>query len=368
MAYKNNPLDDIVKCDIEISSPASSDATFDTILLIVNGPSEEKDKKMEKTTAISKADELLDYGFTVDDIAYRAATAAFSQNPSPDELYICIRKIVEETETYEDITETLIRANSEAGFYGVHITEFNENTTDLEKAIAWVEANEKMLAFDYCDYDSFPLKNTSYYRSFGMYGGNADGYTDGVQPEENKYEALSLMAKCFGYEPGSETWHMKELSTFVPSALSTDQKKGLEANNITSFLRYGGCNVSIGGKMLAGEWIDVIRFRDWLKNEIQINVFNVIKTNRKVPFTDPGIRLIQGAVRATLKKGQEVGGIAETEFDDNDNPIYGYSITVPKSSDLTEAERKSRKLPKCKWTARLAGAIHVVEVSGFLTF
>ena len=31
---KNNPLDDIVRCNVEISSPASSDASFNSILLI----------------------------------------------------------------------------------------------------------------------------------------------------------------------------------------------------------------------------------------------------------------------------------------------------------------------------------------------
>ncbi len=80
---KNNPLDDIVKCTVEISSPASSDATFDTILMIVPVPSGTGKKTMSKTTLVSSADELLDYGFTVDDTAYSAATVAFSQNPSP---------------------------------------------------------------------------------------------------------------------------------------------------------------------------------------------------------------------------------------------------------------------------------------------
>lgn len=119
---------------------------------------------------------------------------------------------------------------------------------------------------------------------------------------------------------------------------------------------------------LAGEWIDVIRFRDWLKNELQIRTFNALKTNRKVPFTDGGIGLIEGVMDSTLKDGQDIGGIAPTEYDDDDNPIYGYSVTVPKASDLTEAERKSRKLTGCKWSARLAGAIHAVEISGNLTF
>ena len=88
-----------------------------------------------------------------------------------------------------------------------------------------------------------------------------------------------------------------------------------------------------------------------------VNVFNALKTNRKVPFTDGGIGLIEGQMEATLSKGQTVGGIAPTEYDSDDNEIPGYTVTVPLASDLTEAERKSRKLTGCRYTARLAGAI-----------
>lgn len=391
MAYKNNPLDDIVKCDIEISSPGSSDATFDSILLVVNAPSGTGKKEMKKVTSVSGADELLDYGFTTDDTAYKATSVAFSQNPSPSELLVCIRKTIKEssdttddtittesdteddavmTESsgYEDIQITLTRAASETGFYGIHITEFGRNKEDIKKAVAWTESNEKLLGVEYIDYDGFLIKNTSYYRSFCIYSGSADGYDEKEQPSENQYAALAWMAKCFGYDPGTETWHMKELAAIVPSVLGTSEKKDLAEANTSTFLRYAGCNVTIGGKTLAGEWIDVIRFRDWLKNELQINVFNVIKTNRKVPFTDAGIGLIQGAMYQVLSKGQKIGGIAETEYDSDGNPLYGFEITVPKASDFTEAERKSRKLTNCKWIARLAGAIHAVEISGYLAF
>ncbi len=176
------------------------------------------------------------------------------------------------------------------------------------------------------------------------------------------------MAKCFGYDPGTETWAMKELATIIPSALDTAQKIELEEKYISRFLRYGGCNVTIGGAMLAGEWIDVIRFRDWLKNEMQIRVFNAIKVNRKVPFTDAGITMIEGQMIAALEKGQELGGINDTEYDEDGKELPGYTVTVPRASDLTEAERKSRRLTGCKYTARLSGAIHAVEIEGFLTF
>lgn len=368
---RNNPLDDIIKCNVEISSPASSDATFNSILVIVPGPEASGKSSMDKVTAVSKADELLDYGFTSEDSAYIAATIAFSQSPAPAELYICIRKKTDgetdEGKSYEDITETLARASTEAVFYGIHITEFKD-PDDVTAVISWAEANEKMFAFEYDDYSMCPVKNFSYYRSFGMYAGNADGYEISEQPMENQYAALAWMAKCFGYDPGTETWHLKELSTIVPSMLSTSQKKKLEEDHINTFLRYAGCNCTIGGYTLAGEWIDVIRFRDWLKAEMQANVFNALKVNRKVPYTDAGIGLIEGKMEETLKKGQDIGGIAPTEYDRDDNPIEGFTVTVPKASDFTEAERKSRKLTGCHYTAKLAGAIHVVEIEGFLTF
>ena len=366
---KNNSLDDIVKCNVDISSPASNDATFDKILLVVKKPEAVGEKEITGVIAISKADELLDYGYTTEDSAYIAATVAFSQSPSPSELLVCVRNIVGEGETanFEGIATTLARANTEAQFYGVHITEFKD-AEDVTATISWVEANDKLFGFEYDDYDNCPVTNFSFFRSFGIYSGNADGYATEEQPEVNQYAALAMMAKCFGYNPGTETWHLKELATIVPSSISAEQKKKLDEDHINTFLRYAGVNCTIGGYTLGGEWIDVIRFRDWIKTEMQTRVFNAIKVNKKVPFTDNGIGLIEGAMESTLKDGQDIGGIAPTEYDEDNNAIPGFEVFVPKASDLTETERKARKLSGCRYTAKLAGAIHLVEIEGFLTF
>ena len=369
----NNPLDDIIECNVEISSPASNDATFDSILLIVAAPTTavasgpNATRSVEKTFAVSKADELTQYGFTDDSAAYLAAQAAFSQNPAPDKLYICVRKSTGEPPTYESITTTLARASTEAAFYGIHLTEFRTGA-DVQAAVEWAEANEKLFGFEYTNIASCPVRNFSYYRSFGIFSGQADGYAGNDQPDTNAYAALAWMAKCFGYSPGTETWNLKPLATIVPSTLSTPDKTTLADTKIASFLRYAGDNVTIGGYTLAGEWIDVIRFRDWLKNEMQVQVFNVLKMNRKVPYTDAGIGLVEGAMKATLAQGQTIGGIAPTEYDEDGNAIPGYTVTVPRAASLTDTQRQSRKLTGCKYTARLAGAIHAVEIEGYLTF
>ena len=363
---KNNTLDDLIKCNIEISSPAQGNLSFDSILVVVPPPAAAGKKPTAKVFAISSAEDLLEYGYTATETAYKAATVVFSQNPKPSEIKICARGEVKSKK--ETITEVLNRAKAETVFYGVHISSFTEET-DVQEAISWAEANEKLFCFEYTNIDKFPVKNASFYRSFAIFSGLPDGYAESdTQPSENAFAALGWMAKCFGYEPGSETWAYKELAGIVPSALSKDNKNKLVEKNVSAFLRYAGSNITTGGKTLAGEWIDVIRFRDWLKNELQVSVFNILKVNRKVPYTDSGISLIEGAMETVLKKAQDIGGVSRTEYSADGAEIPGFTVSVPKASGLDEATRKSRKLTSCEWTARLAGAIHIVEISGKLNF
>lgn len=371
---RNNKLDDIIKCDISISNPVSTDLSVDRILLIVTEPKTPGEKSTEKAFLIKKVDDLVDYGYTEKDDAYIAASIAFAQRPSPRNIAVICRKKIASASglsgtgaNLETITTTLDRAVKEVSFYGIHISDFR-TTADVEAVAGWTEKNEKLFVYEFKNIAENPLKKSSYFRTISIFTGNADGYSDAEQPKDNGYAGIALMAKCFGYEPGTETWNLKELNKISPSSLSDKEKEMLSEKHINTFLRYASTNCLIGGYTVAGEWIDVIRFRDWLKNSIQANVFNTLRVNTKVPMTDSGIGLIQGAIEEVLKTGQNIGGIAETVFDENDKPIHGYTITVPKSSNLSESERKSRNLAGCYYKARLSGAIHTVEVVGHLTF
>lgn len=367
----NNRLDDIIQSEINISNPVVSEESFDKVLIVVPVPKTKPKPSQETkvTTAISDAKDLFAYGFVAEDIAYKAAAVAFSQNPRPNEILVCVRKDTAPSGSpiYENIAETLKRAAKEKYFYGFHITSFKD-AADVKAAVTWAEDNEKLFGFEYSEIGSCPVTNFNFYRSFGVFSGLADGFTAEDQPEENVYAALALMAKCFGYRAGTETWHLKELSRIVPTVLSQEQKNTLEEKNINRFLRYANTNCSVGGKVLAGEWIDVIRFRDWLKANIQTSCFNVVKANPKLPFTDAGIGLIEGAVRSVLSEGQSIGAISPTEFDKDGNEVPGFAVKSPKALDFGENERKSRKLTGCEYSARLAGAIHLVEIKGCLTF
>ena len=95
---------------------------------------------------------------------------------------------------------------------------------------------------------------------------------------------------------------------------------------------------------------------------------NLFITNPKIPYTDNGIALVQNQMIASLKAGQDAGGVAESEFDEDGNEIPGFQTSVPLASSLSASEKASRKLTKCKFKARLAGAIHFAEIKGSLTY
>ena len=337
MAIRNN-LDEIVNVDIEIATPGSSDESFSNILMVVEAPDKAADAKESigsKVIGISQAAELTDYGFSVEHQAYIMATVAYSQSPEPDTIYVIVRQVSndedDENIIYEKMSDVLDRAQEAGG-------------------------------------QPLPVTTTNYFRSFAVYGGGVPDVE--TQPVENYYISLAMMAKCFGYDPGSETWALKALAAVSPCKLSTSMKKYCDDNNVTYFTTYAKKNItsSMGGKVLGNEWIDTIRFRDWLKNDMQERVFNLLVLNQKLPYTDDGITGIEGKMEESLKEGQKVGGIAPTEYDDDDNEIPGYTITVPNSASLSDAQKASRQLKGCKFTAKLAGAIQAVDISGSLVY
>ena len=360
----NNSLDEIVKLTISIANPASNAETFDTILLIADKPTLDEGVTVKETStlfSITRARDLENWGFADGDELYVAAEVAFNQNPSPDKLIIALK------EDGETVTQTLERAAGTYSFYGICVIEGGDS--DIKMAVDYAEKNEKLVCVTVTtavtDVSTVYNNYADSYRVLIFYGGDADGYTE--VPTENKYLGLAVMAKCFGYEPGSESWAVKQIATCVPSALTSAQKTTLTNYNATVLLRYANNNVTSGGKVAAGEWIDVVRFRDWLKSEMQYSVFSVIKTNTKVPYTDEGIAMIEGAIEKVLVEGQTVGGIATTSYDDDGEEVPGYSISVPLASSMSETKRESRILTDIEWSARLAGAIHMVEVAGYLT-
>lgn len=184
-------------------------------------------------------------------------------------------------------------------------------------------------------------------------------------------EALdaAVMANRFTYYPGGETWANVRLAGVTYDNLAEGQALAAHGKNANTFEQMRNFAITQNGKVAAGEWIDVIRGRDWLAEQVKINVATqLINADGKVPFTDDGIQIIVNGLRQALLLGQARGLIAPDEVDGAGNRIPGFVITVPQSMDIPPNDKANRVLRNLKFSARLAGAIHVAELKGNLTY
>ena len=340
----------------------SSGASFDNILIVGPAP---KTPLEEVTipdvgvyTSLSAVNEMgwVSEGDSAGPVGI-AARIAFSQSVKPQKIYIAVQKTTEGS-TLEAPTATLSRAESENGWYVALAAGIPEE--DLEDMAEWTEAREKMFGYAYADPADNPVTNT-YYRTFGICYGDDAGSGD-------PYKHVAMAVRFLSYDAGSETWVNKSLASVSMSKFTDTEIDTIDKDPASYYIQVGDTGLVQGGKVRAGEWIDVIRFRDWLKNDMQLRILNLLVKRPKVPYTDKGIGLVRNQMIASLKEGTRRGGIAEDQYNSDDELIPGFTTSVPLAADLSDTQRKSRTLEDCTFSAILAGAIHVVNVNGSLVY
>ena len=344
-----NLLNKLVKVNISVTGAVVDAESFDNILIVGPAPKVAPDNAPPMVGAYASMVEIAAAGFATTDPIYSAASIAFSNGAQL--LYVAVQQASEEIET------TLNRAIETAGWYGFALC--GDNASNYVKAAAWADANNKLFGFTVSGTTN-SVGNTNVY-AFGFASKSIETYPN------NAYTHIAAMVVAMKHIAGSETWAYKTLVGIEPENFTTTEMSTLEDNGLNYFVKCAGKNITLNGKTVSGEWIDVIRFRDWLQNDMQKRIYNVLIANSKVAYTSAGITLIENQMLASLMQGQANGGIAETEFDEDGKEIPGFTTSVPNSVSISDSDKEERTLKNCKFTARLAGAIHLIEVSGNLS-
>lgn len=356
-------LDKIVNITIDLQKVVSSGTSFDNILIIGPGPKKQAEAGAPADVGVySSLSEVNDAGWVSEgdsaDPVGVAARIAFSQTTKPSQIYIAVQKKAAEGDVLEEPAETLARAEEYNGWYVILPAGIEEE--EYEAIAEWTEAREKMFGYGYADPDENPVTD-KFYRSFGYcHGKDATG--------GDCYKHVAAAVRFLSYEAGSETWVNKSLAAVSVNKFDSTTQKKIEDSPASFYVKVGDTGLVQGGMTRAGEWIDVIRFIDWLKNDMQLRVLNHFVKNPKIPFTDKGIGSIRNQMIASLKEGTRRGGIAEDQYDSEGTLIPGYTTSVPLAADLSDEQKKKRALPDCKFSAIIAGAIHATTINGALVY
>lgn len=197
------------------------------------------------------------------------------------------------------------------------------------------------------------LKALSYDRTILNYHDAAQDAA-GIAVADVNWQWMAMMGEAFPYDPGSQTWAFKELTGISPVELSSGQENNALSKNVNVYQTIAEENVVLDGKVIGGEYIDIIRGTDWLISELQVAVFTQLLNNRKIPYTDGGIALVENAVRGVLGDAANVGLLDPTDTE----------VTVPRVSETSTTDRANRILRDVEFSGRYQGAIHKVYIEG----
>jgi hypothetical protein len=353
-------IDRIVQVSIALRTAGITAINFNDLLLF--GQFQKPSGSTANVYIITDPDELIDtFGCLVTDPIYIAALAFFSQIPHPAQLYIG------HDANSANVDDDLIAINDEnSDWYGLCDVKHDENRT-LDIA-AWIEAHEKIFVttLNQADNTTAPptdITSVAHQLMAGNYFRTAWWWTD----DPLNFIDVAITSKSFTKYPGQETWANQRLSGVTSTFLNETVFNNISKKNGNTFEPFRNISITQVGKVAGGEWIDVIRFRDWLCEEIKVRIFQQMVDNR-IPYTDPGIAIIRSRLQQALDFGVTRGGIAPPEVDVDGNLVPSYTIQVPLSMTISANDKANRILRDVYFTARLAGAIHVVQIQGTLTY
>jgi hypothetical protein len=171
------------------------------------------------------------------------------------------------------------------------------------------------------------------------------------------YPDAAWMGEGFPYEPGTSTWAYKTLNGVTPDTLLASQETALKNKNCNYYTTVGGVSITQEGKVASGEYIDIIIGTDWIEARLREAVYSALVNNRKIPYDDTGIAMIEGLVKGVLNEAASKGILQADSI----------AVTVPKYADIPQADKLARKLPDVKFSALYQGAIHSVTINGTIS-
>lgn len=182
----------------------------------------------------------------------------------------------------------------------------------------------------------------------------------------------------FGRADSLPTLFGKSLPGRTADSLSAAQRNELDRKRINYYEQVGGHAIVRPGQTTRdGWWTDTRFWLDWLTQRIQNDIYDLLRTEPRIPLTDYGVGLIQAEVEDACEDGVRNGGIAPgkvseatageirraTGADFDGTLSRGYLVWVDPLSEQSLADRQARKAPPVTVWLKGSGAVHSVDIA-----
>ena len=165
----------------------------------------------------------------------------------------------------------------------------------------------------------------------------------------------------------------KQEPTIAPEYLRLSQANALKGNNVNVFAQYQNDTAILQhGNMSGGWFIDERHGLDWLQNQVETDLWNLLyTTNTKIGQDDAGMTAILSTVNGSLDKAVRNGLVAPGvwngdefgELKKGDTLSTGYYVYIVPLEEQSQSDREARKAPPIQIAVKLKGAVHFIDAT-----
>lgn len=191
------------------------------------------------------------------------------------------------------------------------------------------------------------MQDEALIRSAVVYNTNDDQFIDGA-----------WLGRLLPTDVGSNNWAYKQLRSVVGDEIDTTEELNLIAKNGNWYELFSalGNSSTRQGITPGGQYIDIIRGRDWLDANLQIDIYDAQRANEKIAYTNEGLQILGAVVRGRLEDAADQGLIDRSTI----------VVNVPTRAQQSASDISRRHVDNITWSATLTGAVNSVEVTGTL--
>jgi len=192
----------------------------------------------------------------------------------------------------------------------------------------------------------------------------------------NPYAVMSYLARIlttnFTASNSTITLMYKQEPGITAENLTLSQAAALKAKHCNVFANFNNNTaIILNGVSCSGQYTDAVIGADWLQQQVQTNVFNLLYgSTTKIPQTDAGMHQIATQIEAAMITGVgngllapgvwNAGGFGQLKQGDYLNK--GYYVYTPPIASQSPADRSARKSVPFQVAAKFGGAVHEADV------
>ena len=325
---------------------------------------------------------LVDFETTTE--FYKAAAAAFGQNPRPLQIkagFYDDTAVVDGASLVTAVSEIVDMDNQ---WYWLGIETELRDDAKLDALVVWVQTQNKFFMAESNDALTESVSDTTCFAA--RHKGSVDRTGVFYHGNANYYPAFAFMAslgtRVFDDADSAYTGKFKQLSGITPMDIGSSKVQAVSGftpglgqsvaagHCANTYVDIGGTNLTVEGSTLTPNvFIDEIHFTDWLIARTEEEMLSLFMKNDRIPYTNVGMEQLASVPRKVLGIAQNAGLIADDDVDpETGDFLPAITVTVPNVLVTTETQRKARIAPAIEITFRYAGAVHYTTVNYTISF